>query len=409
MSIQMIGIDHGTAGIDIRTVFSVTKRTMEELLAQVKQMPGVEGCVMISTCNRMELWISTDTDRNAGLYEAYCGFRGVSPDEYRRYFQFRWEREAAEHLFRLAAGLESRILGEDQIITQVKDALSFAREHEMTDPVLETLFRLAVTAAKKVKASNISFSGANQSVVHVALAQLKHMGYSFSGKTCMVIGNGVMGKLAATLLQQEGADVTVTVRQYRSGVVEIPENCKRIDYGSRMELIGSCDFVFSATVSPNCTVTKEQLEEHMGKRLVLVDLAVPRDIDPETAKLPGVVLFDLDSFQEKAGSREQQEAVRRADECLKEQLEEFFVWYEYRDMMPKIQKIKEKFAQDLSARLTKKLRGISVSGEEQEMLLSEIEGAAQRSVNKLLFGLRDGAGRDAFRESLSVLEQIYTD
>ena len=234
MSIQMIGIDHGTAGIDIRTIFSVTKRTMEELLAQVKRMPGVEGCVMISTCNRMELWISTGSDRDAGLYEAYCRLRGVSSDEYRRYFQFRWEREAAEHLFRLAAGLESRILGEDQIITQVKDALTFAREHEMTDPVLETLFRLAVTAAKKVKASHISFSGANQSVVHVALAQLKDMGYSFSGKQCMVIGNGVMGKLAATLLQQEGAHVTVTVRQYRSGVVEIPENCKRIDYGSRM-------------------------------------------------------------------------------------------------------------------------------------------------------------------------------
>lgn len=407
MSIQMMGIDHSIAGIDIRTAFSTTKKNMEELLTRIKEIPGVEGCVIISTCNRMELWVSTQDGEIPGLYEAYCRMKGVEPEEYRAYFRFRQGKEAVWHLFRLAAGLESRILGEDQIITQVKDALSFAREQYAADHVLETLFRLAVTAAKKVKSSDVKLNASDQSVVHTAIAALKKEGYDFAGKTCMVIGNGVMGKLAATLIREEGADVTVTVRQYKSGVVEIPKDCKRIDYGKRMELFGSCDYVVSATVSPNCTVTKEQVEEHKKKEVVLIDLAVPRDIEPTVREIPGVTLYDIDSFCEAAGSEEQREAVRQAEMYLKEQMDEFYVWYEYRDMMPKIQCIKEKAAVDITQRLTKKLKELPVSEEIREHLGADIEAAAVKTVNKMLFGMRDGTERGTFRECLRALEQIY--
>lgn len=154
-------------------------------------------------------------------------------------------RRCREHLFRSACGLESRILGEDQILTQVKGALVTAREHYAADNVLEVLFRMAVTAGKKVR-TNVTFSTGNHSVIHRALQTLRQEGLEVKGKKCMVIGNGEMGKLAATVLQQEGADVTVTVRQYRSGIVQIPQGCRRIDYGKRMGLISSCDFVVSA-------------------------------------------------------------------------------------------------------------------------------------------------------------------
>ena len=280
MGIQMIGIDHSVAEIDIRTIFSFTKKCTAEALEQLKQVKGVEGCVLLSTCNRMELWVSTNEDFSDDLYELLCRIREVDPGRYRQYFKRREERDAVHHLFRLAGGLESRILGEDQIVTQVKDALAFARENFATDHVLETLFRQAVTAAKKVK-TGIALSPSDQSVVHIAIQTLKEQGYIFEGKKCMVIGNGVMGKLAANQIRRQGADVTVTVRQYRSGIVEIPEKCHRIDYGRRMELFGECDYVVSATVSPNYTLTRELVEEHLQKPVVLIDLAVPRDIDPQ--------------------------------------------------------------------------------------------------------------------------------
>ena len=406
MGIQMIGIDHSVAEIDIRTIFSFTKKCTAEALEQLKQVKGVEGCVLLSTCNRMELWVSTNEDFSDDLYELLCRIREVDPGRYRQYFKRREERDAVRHLFRLAGGLESRILGEDQIVTQVKDALAFARENFATDHVLETLFRQAVTAAKKVK-TGIALSPSDQSVVHIAIQTLKEQGYIFEGKKCMVIGNGVMGKLAANQIRRQGADVTVTVRQYRSGIVEIPEKCHRIDYGRRMELFGECDYVVSATVSPNYTLTRELVEEHLQKPVVLIDLAVPRDIDPQVRELEQVTLFDIDCFRDDARSEEQKEAIRQAEACFAEQMDEFYTWYECVDVIPKIQDIKEKVAMDLELRLQKKLRELPVEEEVRVQLREDIESAAIRTMNKLLFGLRDGVERKTFRESLGCLEKIY--
>lgn len=406
MGIQMTGIDHSVAEIDIRTIFSFTKKSTAEALERLKQVKGIEGCVLLSTCNRMELWISTGEEYDSDLYELLCEIREVCPDKYRKYFRFREEREAVHHLFRLAGGLESRILGEDQIVTQVKDGLAFAREHYATDHVLETLFRQAVTAAKKVKTC-VALSPSDQSVVRIAVETLLKEGYEIQGRTCMVIGNGVMGKLAANMMRAHGADVTVTVRQYRSGVVEIPEKCSRIDYGRRMELFGQCDYVISATVSPNYTLTEELVRQYQQKPCILIDLAVPRDIDPLVREIDGIKLFDIDSFRKEAVSDAQKEAIRQAEECFAEQMEEFYTWYECVDVIPKIQEIKEKMAVDLELRLQKKLRELPVEDSVREQLRSDIGAAAMRTANKMLFGLRDGVERRTFRESLGCLERIY--
>lgn len=409
MSIQMIGIDHSVAKIDIRMMFSFTKKAMAEAYQQLKQQTGIRGSVILSTCNRMELWMSTDDDFLCDPVELLCSIRQLPSEEYRPYFSVRTEREAIDHLFCLASGLESRILGEDQIITQVGEALSFSREHYATDHILETLFRQAVTAAKKIKTSGIELSPADQSVVHTAIDTLRHEGFDFAGKKCLVIGNGVMGKLAATLLREQGADVTVTVRQYRSGVVQIPKDCARIDYGRRMELFGQCDLVVSATVSPNYTLTKEQVAEECSHPVVLIDLAVPRDIDPRVKEIPEVRLYDIDCFRAEAHSEAQKQAIQRAKESFGEQIADFYSWYECSDLIPHIQKIKEQAAEDLTLRLVKKLQKLPLSEKERAVLRGDIHAAAVKTINKMLFGLRDGAALGTFRECLDVLEKLYGD
>lgn len=406
MGIQMIGIDHKTAVIDIRTIFSFTKKRMEEALEKLGLVQGIEGCVMLSTCNRMELWVSAGDEFQGDIYELLCEIREVSPEKYRKYFTFRKGRDAVHHLFRLTGGLESRILGEDQIVTQVGEALTFAREKYAVDSVLETLFRQAVTAAKKVK-TDVELTATDQSVVRVAIQMLKQQGMTFDGKKCMVIGNGMMGKLAATLLCEEGADVTVTVRQYRSGMVEIPRGCKRIDYGERMSLFGSCDYVLSATVSPNYTLQTDLVEQELQHPTVLIDLAVPRDIDPNVRNLPGVTLYDIDYFREEACSAEQKAAVAEAEKCFEAQMEEFYDWYEGRDLFPRIQKIKEEAAADLEVRLTKKLSHLPIEESERKNLEKDILQASMRAVNKMMFGLRGNVSNRTFLECLDGLEKVY--
>lgn len=404
----MIGIDHSKASVDIRAKFSFTKKRAIEAMKKLKEEHGILGCIILSTCNRMEVWVSTQDDEEISLYDFLCKEKEVEKDEYQDYFMKRENEEAVRHLFYLTSGLKSQILAEDQIITQVKDALTLARDAYCTDNVLEVLFRMAVTAAKKVK-TEVTFSRANTSVIHQAMERLKNQGFSFEGKTCMVIGNGEMGKVTALALKEVGADVTVTVRQYRSGVVNIPQGCKRINYGERMELLPDCDLVVSATASPNYTLTKENFEEIKldAASVVLIDLAVPRDIDPEVGKLQNVSLYDIDSFRIDAASPKLQASMQKAGEILDDQMKEFYDWFNGRDIFPRIEEIKADAVEDLNLRITKILKKTPMEQKDRESLLRAIDTAAGKVVNKMIFGLRDSLEQEVFLDCVEGLEKIY--
>lgn len=407
MSISMIGIDYKKASVDVRAQFSFTKKNTVAALENLKKEPGILGCIILSTCNRMEIWASTGEDWKGSLYEFLCREKEKDPDEFRQYFVSRKEEEAVEHLFYLTSGLKSQILAEDQIITQVKDALALSREAYCTDNVLEVLFRMAVTAAKKVK-TQVSFSRANSSVIHQAIERLENQGFSIQGKTCMVIGNGEMGKVTALALKETGADVTVTVRQYRSGIVTIPQGCDRINYGERLEFLPKCDLAVSATASPNYTLTMEQIENaEIPGHIVLIDLAVPRDIEPSAGTLSNVTLYDIDSFKIDAVSPKLQASLDQAGKILQEQQEEFYSWYNGRDLIPRIQEIKADAVEDLNLRIMKILRKTPMEEKDRENLLNAIDTAAGKVVNKMMFGLKDFMKEEEFINCVEGLEKLY--
>ncbi len=185
----------------------------------------------------------------------------------------------------------------------------------------------------------------------------------------MVIGNGEMGKVAAEALQEAGADVTVTIRQYRSGVVNIPLGCKRINYGDRMEYMPQCDLVVSATASPNFTL-KEKLFQGIRTKddLILIDLAVPRDIEPSVGKIQGVTLYDMDSFRIEEVPAELQENLEAEGAIVREQMDEFFQWLDGRDLIPEIQDIKDEEVNDLNLRIAKILKKTPMEEDDRQNL-----------------------------------------
>lgn len=406
MNIQMIGIDHTTAPVEIREKFSFTTTVQSEIMADAASLPGVQGALLLSTCNRTELWVHCRGEAQPPLCDCLCRAAGADAAQYHDRFRFRRGEEAVAYLFHTASGLQSQIFGEDQILTQVKEALDRARAALHTDTVLEVLFRMAITAAKKVK-TGMQASTANTGAVGTCMEMLRQEGYDFHGRRCLVIGNGKMGKLAAQALHSAGADVTVTVRQYRSGVVEIPVGCHRIDYGRRMELLPSCDLVVSATTSPNVTIKYDDVTAASWKEgLIFVDLAVPRDIEPKIAELPGVRLYDIDSFQAPQ-SEELQHLRQQAEEVLSEQIQEFITWYDCRDMIPLTNTLSEKFAVDSLSRMESAFRGLPLDSEAATKLRMQIEDMAQKQFRKLLFAVRDEAGASTFRQCLGAVEKLY--
>lgn len=407
MAISMIGIDHDRAPVDVRAQFAFTKKNAGEAMEEMKKCAGIYGCIILSTCNRLEIWASHEEEQEPDLYLNLCRMKNIDKNLYREYFTIRTDEEACDHLFHLAGGLKSQILGEDQILTQIKDALNLAREHFTTDSVLEVLFRMAVTAGKKIK-TEAPLAHGNPSVIHLALQMLEKQGFTVKNKICMVIGNGEMGKVAAHTLRDAGANVTVTVRQYRSGMVSIPVGCSRINYGERMEFMPKCDLVVSATASPNLTLRKELFAGvPLKEELILLDLAVPRDIDPALKELEGVSLYDMDSFRVDALSEEETKSLEKAEKIVAEQKEEFFQWLNGRDIIPRIQEIKNEAVEDLNLRIEKIFKNTIVDADEREQLKNAVDTAAGKVVNKLIFGLRDSLNQEAFLACVEGLEKLY--
>lgn len=403
----MVGIDYSVAQINVRQCFAFTKTEIVHAMEMIKQNKNIKGCVILSTCNRMELWISLREGATLDLPEYLCSLKELDINLYRKFLKVREEEDAITHLFLLSAGMKSQIIGEDQILTQVKEAAAFAREQQCMDKVLEVLFRMAVTAGKQVK-TEIPMDKTNFSAAHQAIQFLTEQGRELYGKKALVIGNGEMGKITAQALMEEGVDVTVTVRQYRSGVVKIPIGAKRINYGERYNYIPECDFVFSATASPNLTITEQGLQNcPVKKHQVYIDLAVPRDIEESIREMEQINLYDMDSLPVDKQSEQMNEQYLQARQMIDKSVKGFYSWKESRDLIPRIHQIGSASGKEFSWRLGKELKSLAISEEEKEVLRGQMEQTAEKVVDRLLFALRDQLDTDSLRQCVEVLEGIY--
>ncbi len=334
MNIIMSGLEHSLAPIALREQLSFTKAQTVQMDRFIWAQPGISGCVLISTCNRTELYVTCEEEIEPG--RLLCQAANTEYEPYQDAFVTRSGEMAVEHLFHVAAGLRSRIWGEDQIISQVKDAVALAREAETTDSVLETLFRSAVSSGKEIR-TKVHLTALPTSAASKAVELLQQKIGELKGKKAIVIGNGEMGRLSATLLRDAGCDVRVTLRTYRHGETIVPPGCGVIPYDDRFRHMEGTDLVISATTSPHYTVTAEQLSEVEQPPHVLVDLAIPRDIQPDAGKMAGISLYNVDDLGDFEESRTVPLAVT---EIIQSHLEQFYRWLNYKDCLSSMDSVK---------------------------------------------------------------------
>lgn len=352
MNIIMSGLEHSLAPISLRERLSFTKQQTAEMVQKIRSFPHILGCVLISTCNRTELYLSCSEEQSPG--ELLCQAAGAEYTPYRDVFVTRSGKKAVKHLMEVASGLRSRIFGEDQIISQVKDAVAIARQAGTADSVLETLFRSAVSAGKEVR-TKVRLTSVPTSAASMAVALLQEKLGELKGKKALVIGNGEMGRLSASLLERAGCRVSVTLRTYRHGETIVPPGCGVVPYEERFIHMDGCDILLSATTSPHYTVTAEQLSSLTAVPPVLIDLAIPRDIEAEVGQLPGVTLYNIDDL----GSQLENRTVPpEVTDILKAQMENFYRWLNYKDCMTSVESLKQALvnriltAKELSEELT---------------------------------------------------------
>ena len=381
----MSGLEHSQVPISLRERLSFTKQQTGEMVRKLHSFPQVSGCVLISTCNRTELYLSCTEEVVPG--KLLCQAAGAEYPLYQDAFVTLSEKDAVQHLMEVAAGIRSRIFGEDQIISQVKDSIAIAREAGAADSVLETLFRSAVSAGKEVR-TKVRLTSVPTSAASMAVDLLREKLGNLTGKKALVIGNGEMGRLAASLLRQEGCQVSVTLRTYRHGETIVPPGCGVVPYDQRFLHMEGCDLLLSATTSPHYTVTVEPLSKLPSLPAVLVDLAIPRDIQPEVGQLPGVSLYNIDDLGNFSESRT---IPAEVTEILNAQMENFYRWLNYKDCMTSVDSLKQAIVDRL---LTAQEFG-------EDLTESEI---IQLSVNKTVDLLVTGLAERITSENLTKCE-----
>ena len=395
MNISMVGIDFHTAGIEEREKYALTKEQAVQLGTYFTGKRLADGCVILATCNRTEIWFSGL--KGAPKDQFLCAVGGEEKSEH--LFRERRGKEAIRYLMELGCGIHSQIFGEDQILAQMKQAMAMAREKNYIDPVLETLFRQAVTAAKKVK-SSVRLTVRNQSVPMKALEVLSRIVPDLKGKHSLVIGNGEMGRMMAELLIKQGADVTMTLRQYKTFDAVIPEGAKVILYEERYDYLPKMDIVISATLSPHYTIKKEQLKAP-EKRAIFIDLAVPRDMDPGIGAYPEVELYDMDrlGMTPRCDAKRLAKAERIMDACM----EDFERWYACREVMPDIHYVGKQVGALTDAKLTRVYQAIPLHGEEEVKLRENVQRAVEKSLTRLILGMRERMDEKEFAVCLNAL------
>lgn len=326
MNILMSGLDYSVAPVALRERLSFAGTTAGAAAARiVERYEQVLGCVILSTCNRTEIYLSCDEGAELNPAACLCEQAGQDNTEFEfAFFSYQGE-DCVEHLSRVAAGLKSQIWGEDQIVSQCKTAVALAREARATDGVLETVFRTAVTAAKEIK-STVRLTANSASSAQRAVDMLTQRLGGLRGRKALVIGNGEMGRLSARLLYEAGCQVEMTLRAYRHGETIVPPGCSAVHYEERYAAMLDKDLVISATTSPHYTITAAQLGRLGRLPPLLVDLAIPRDIDPWVGCLQGTELYNIDQL----GEAVRHQVPQEAEEILSKHMDRFRRWADYR-------------------------------------------------------------------------------
>jgi glutamyl-tRNA reductase len=306
MTLALIGINHKTAPIELRERIAISRDDLSHTTSALAAEPGVTECMIVSTCNRVEILATVDSPETdlAGFLHRQFGLDPalLAPHIYRHY-----DQDAVRHLFRVAASLDSMVVGEPQILGQVKEAYGVARTAGAIGTELEHLLQSAFAAAKRVR-SETAIGSNSVSIASVAVDLARKIFGSLQGRTVFLVGAGKMSELAARHLVQQGAGaILVTNRtQERARQLAEPFNGRVIPFDKLHEAASEADIVISSTGAPHPIFRREHGQAFMHRRrnrpMFFIDIAVPRDVDPAVNQIEGIFVYDIDDLQQVAAA-----------------------------------------------------------------------------------------------------------
>lgn len=357
IGMECISISYKQAPQEVRQYFSFSEEREREILEQARAR-GIKQCVLISTCNRTELYMGGNGENFHQAEGLLAEAGGMKAENMMKYYHRYQGKKAAVHLYQVTCGMDSMVIGEDEILGQVRNAYVLAKEEGMTGYELNTIFQGALACAKKIK-TDTEISTSSVSTATLAANEVFKWDAgegSEAKKTVLLIGSSgrIGGIVLKNLLSREDIRVLATTRVHNGKIREENGRVCNVPYQDRYQYLKEADAVISATLSPHYTLTGKEAKEALqgegnetqsAKKRLFLDLAVPADIDREIGKFPGCKLITMDDFEKLAeqNNEKKKQAVEDARQILWEELEELSKSMLFHNVVPRMEGWKDKF------------------------------------------------------------------
>jgi len=417
MRIVLVGMNHKTAPLEIRERLSLAcgedGRALEELLA----VPGVAEAFYLSTCNRVEVLAGTESPEEAlaGLRNFVFKRGNLSEAELERCLYLYRDEAAVRHLFRMTSSLDSLVMGEPQILGQVKDAYRRAVEANATGAILNRVLHRAFRAAKRVRTETAIAANA-VSVSFAAVELAKKIFGSLRGKTCLLVGAGEMSELAARHLIGQGAGRIVIANRTLGRAQELAAalDGEAAGFERLQECLQEADIVIASTGAPGYVVTAEMVARALHRRknrhLFLIDIAVPRDVEPAAARIDNVYLYNVDDLQGivDANMAQRREEARKAEAIIDAEVASYLEWFDTLEVVPTIVSLREKVEAVLAAELERSQGWMQhLSGADRENVAILLRAVVNKILHDPITGLKEESRDHAARPYVAALRRLF--
>lgn len=342
MQLVVVGLNHKTASVDIRECFSFSEEQVKAALRHMDTREEIDECVILSTCNRTEMYaVVYDLEDGLEVMQALLRRMSEVQESVEPHLYIYTEERCMEHLFRVSSSLDSLVIGEGQILSQVKKAYSIAREVGMTSTVLNTLFNRAIAVGKKVRTqTRIAYNAVSVSYAAVELA--KHAIGDLSTVNVLLLGAGEMSELTARHLVENGVNtVFVSNRRFeRAALLADKFKGVAVPFEDFMKSAVKADIVITSTGAPHYIIRTLDVAHLMPKRqgrpIIFIDIAVPRDVEPEVEAISGVNLYNIDDLEAvvECNIHEREQEARLAEEIIAEELSGLVAKFRYLSYQP---------------------------------------------------------------------------
>lgn len=395
MEIITIGLDCKKAPVEVRERLSFTSESIVGALSDLTSTAFIGEAAIVSTCNRVEIYAlsehATQSDTFSELRTFLSRFHNFPENEFADYLYYLNGGAAVRHLFEVASGLQSMVLGEPQILGQVRDAIELARKHGSAGRVLDALFRAALSTGKRAR-TETAICESGVSVSYTAIELLENQAGSLRDKTGLIVGSGKTANLTAQILRDAGVSKLNLVNRTVEKAQELASSIQLADYQifsleSLSEALASADVVVSCTAAPQPVITASQVAAIMEVRaqrpLYMVDIAVPRDIEPETRQIADVHVFDIDDVKAvaEANMARRYGEVGKVQAIVEEEVKDYMAWLGALAIVPTITGLRARAEEIRKMELGRTLRSFGEMDKHQAHLLEEL---TTRIINKLL-------------------------